>query len=282
MKKKLTLTCTLTFLFAFYSYSQQDSIKLNTWLPTAAAGLNISQLALSNWTQGGENSLTWTLVGNGGLVYKSTELTFKNNLKFAYGRTKLGGSEFRTNDNELYLESVLSKNITWIVDPYFSNTVRTPIGVGYSYDTNPPTEIAAFFDPGYLSQSIGFTYQKEKTFNTRLGLAVQETFTKNNTQFSDDPNTTKIEKFKAETGIEEVSDLEYILAQNLLLKSNLRLFTRFKSLDVWDVRWDNAIVAKVNDFLNVSLSYLLIYQKDQSVKTQMKEGLQLGLVYTLL
>ena len=282
MKKKLTLTLTLTFLFAFYSYSQQDSIKLNTWLPTAAAGLNISQLALSNWTQGGENSLTWTLVGNGGLIYKSTEYTFKNNLKFAYGGTKLGGSDFRTNDNELYLESVLSKNISWVVEPYFSNTVRTPIGVGYSYDTNPPTEIAAFFDPGYLSQSIGFTYQKEKTFSTRLGLAVQETFTRNNTQFSDDPNTTKIEKFKAETGIEEVSDLEYILAQNLLLKSNLRLFTRFKSLDVWDVRWDNAIVAKVNDFLNVSLSYLLIYQKDQSVKTQMKEGLQLGLVYTIL
>ena len=282
MKNKLCLALFFIFVLTISSYSQQDSIKLNTWLPTAATGLNISQLALSNWTQGGENSITWTLTGTGGLIYKSIEWTFKNNLKFAYGRTKLGGADFRTNDNELYLESVISKNINWVVDPYFSNTVRTPLGIGYSYDTNPPMEIAAFFDPGYLSQSVGFTYQKEKGFDTRLGIAVQETFTRNNTQFSDDPATDKIEKFKAETGIEEVSNAEYIIAANLLFKSNLRLFTRFKSMDVWDVRWDNSIIAKVNDFLNVSLSYLLIYQKDQSVKTQMKEGLQLGINYTIL
>ena len=282
MKNKLSLTLILIISSALYVFPQQDSIKLNTWLPTAAVGLNISQLALSNWTQGGENSITYTFNGTGGLVYKSIGWTFSNNLKFAYGRTKLGGTDFRTNDNELYLESVISKNIDWPLSPYFSNTVRTPLGIGYTYDTDPPTEIAAFFDPGYLSQSIGLTYKQEKGFDTRLGLAVQETFTRNNTQFSDDPATTNIEKFKAETGIESVTNGEYVLDDNLLFKSNLRLFSRFNSLDVWDVRWDNSIVAKINNYLNTSLSYLLIYQKDQSVKTQMKEGLQLGVNYTIL
>ena len=282
MKNKLFFSLVLLFTFSISLYSQQDSVKLNTWIPTAAAGLNVSQLALSNWTQGGENSITYTFNGTGGLVYKSIGWTFKNNLKFAYGRTKLGGTDFRTNDNELYLESVISKDINWPVAPYFSNTVRTPLGIGYTYDTNPPKEIAAFFDPGYLSQSVGFTYQKEKGFDTRLGVAVQETFTRNNTQFSDDPATLKVEKFKAETGIESVTNGEYVLAQNMLFKSNLRLFSRFKSLDVWDVRWDNSIIAKINDYLNTSLSYLLIYQKDQSLKAQMKEGLQLGLNYTIL
>ncbi|MFZ0455463.1 MAG: DUF3078 domain-containing protein [Ignavibacteriaceae bacterium] len=282
MKNKLSLTLVLVISFAIYLFPQQDSIKLNTWLPTAAVGLNISQLALSNWTQGGENSITYTFNGTGGLLYKSTGWTFSNNLKFAYGRTKLGGTDFRTNDNELYLESVISKNIGWVVAPYFSNTVRSPLGVGYTYATDPPAEIAAFFDPGYVSQSVGFTYQKEQVFNTRLGIAVQETFTSKNTQFSDDPSTPNIEKFKAETGLESVTNGEYVLAQNMLFKSSLRLFSRFKTLDVWDVRWDNSIVAKINDYLNTSLSYLLIYQKDQSVKTQMKEGLQLGINYTIL
>jgi Protein of unknown function (DUF3078) len=282
MKNKLIQILFLFFVLSILSYSQQDSVKLNTWLPTAAAGLNISQLALSNWTQGGENSISWSLLGTGGLKYKSTGWTFNNNLKIAYGRTKLGGSDFKTNDNELYLESVISKNIDWAVDPYFSNTVRTPVGVGYSYATDPPVEIAAFFDPGYLSQSVGLTYQKTKGFDTRLGFAVQETFTRNHTQFSDDPETAKIEKFKADTGIESVTNAEYTLADNMLLKSSLRLFSRFKTLDVWDVRWDNSIVAKINDYLNTSLTYLIIYQKDQSLKTQMKEGLQLGLSYTIL
>ena len=283
MKNKLSLTLVFIVLFTFYLFAQKDSVKLNTWLPTAAVGLNISQLALSNWTQGGENSITYTFNGTGGLVYKSIGWTFKNNLKFAYGRTKLGGADFRTNDNELYLESVISKNINWPVDPYFSNTLLSPIGVGYTYTTNPPTEIAAFFDPGYLTQSLGFTYQQQKGFDTRLGIAIQETFTRNNTQFSDDPATTdNVEKFKAETGIESVTNGQYVLAENLMFKSNLRLFSRFKSMDVWDIRWDNTIIAKVNDYINTSLSYLLVYQKDQSVKTQMKEGLQLGINYTIL
>jgi hypothetical protein len=282
MKKKLSFALILLFFSGISLYSQQDSVKLNTWLPTAAAGLNISQLALSNWTQGGENSITWTLLGNGSLKYKSIGWTFNNNLKIAYGRTKLGGADFKTNDNEFYLESVISKNLNWAVAPYFSNTVRTPVGVAYS-NTDPPVQTAAFFDPGYLSQSIGFTYQKQKGFDTRLGFAVQETFTRNNTQFSDDPATTdKIEKFKAETGIESVTNGEYVLAENMLFKSSLRLFSRFKSMDVWDVRWDNSIIAKINDYLNTSLSYLLIYQKDQSVTAQMKEGRQLGLNYTIL
>jgi hypothetical protein len=53
-------------------------------------------------------------------------------------------------------------------------------------------------------------------------------------------------------------------------------------MDVWDVRWDNSFVAKINDYVNVNFSFLLIYQKDQSPKTQVKEALQLGLTYTLL
>jgi hypothetical protein len=281
MKNKLSFALILLFIFSISLYSQQDSVKLNTWIPTAAAGLNISQLALSNWTQGGDNSITWTLLGNGSLKYQSVGWTFNNNLKIAYGRTKLGGADFKTNDNELYLESVVSKNINWAVSPYFSNTVRTPVGIAYS-NTDPPVQTAAFFDPGYLSQSIGFAYQKQKGFDTRLGIAVQETFTRNNTQFSDDPATEKIEKFKAETGIESVTNGEYVLAENMLFKSSLRLFSRFKSLDVWDVRWDNSIVAKINNYLNTSFSYLLIYQKDQSITAQMKEGLQLGLNYTIL
>ena len=76
-------------------------------------------------------------------------------MKLAYGRTKLGSSNYKTNDNELYLESVVSRNIGWAIDPYFSNTVRTALAPGFNYETDPATEIANFFDPGYLTQSLG-------------------------------------------------------------------------------------------------------------------------------
>jgi hypothetical protein len=281
--KNIFKSILIVFIFlANFSFAKEDSTKVNTWIPNAVAGLNVSQLALSNWTQGGENSITWTLSGNLGLKYISDGWIFRNGLKVDYGRSKLGGSDFKTNDNDFYLESVLSKNIGWKVDPYFSNIIRTTIAPGYTYQSPNPVEIANFFDPGYVTQSLGFAYQRLTGFSTMLGIAVQEVFANKHTQYTDDPTTTKIESFKFETGLQSVTTGKFVLDDNLLLTSSLTLFTRFKSLDVWDVRWDNVIVAKVNSWLNVNFSYLLIYQKDQSLTTQMKEGLQLGIVYTLL
>ncbi len=262
--------------------AKKDSNFTPFWTPSAIAGLNISQLALSNWTQGGDNSITWTITGNLGYNYRSTTWNLFNNLKVAYGRTKLGTQDFRTNDNDLYLESVLSLKIGWPVDPFFSNTVRTTVAPGYNYTDNQAIEIANFFDPGYVTQSLGFTYDRLSSFKTRLGVAVQETFTNRNRQYSDDPNTVKREAFKAETGLQSVTTGQVQIAENLLLNSNLTLFTRFESLDVWDVRWDNSIVAKVNSWLNVNIGFLFIYQKDQSPTAQMKQSLQLGIVYSIL
>ena len=282
MKNIFKFTVILLITLTSLSFAKEDSTQVNTWVPTAVAGLNVSQLALSNWTQGGENALTWTLTGNLGLKYVSEGWTFRNGLKVDYGRSKLGGNDFQTNDNNFYLESVLSRNIGWKVDPYISNIIRTTVAPGYSYATQTPQEIANFFDPGYVTQSMGFAYQRLKGFSTMLGIAVQEVFANKFTQYTDDPTTTKIESFKFETGLQSVTTGKFVLADNLLMTSSLTLFTRFKSMDVWDVRWDNVIVAKVNNWLNVNFSYLLVYQKDQSPTTQMKEGLQLGIVYTIL
>lgn len=283
MKVKFTFLIIILTLLPQLNFAQTDSIKLYTWTPAAVVGLNLSQVALSNWTQGGENALAVSFLGTAGLKYYTESWKFRNDLKLAYGRTKLGSEDYRTTDNELYLESVLSYSAGWAVDPYVSNTVRTALATGYNYD-NPDSAyaIAGFFDPGYLTQSIGFTYNKLENFTTRLGFAVQETFTHKFNQYADDPTTPDIEKNKVETGLESVTTAEYTLDQNLLYKSNLRLFTRFESMDVWDVRWDNSFVAKFNDYVNVNFSFLLIYQKDQSLKTQIKEALQLGLTYTLL
>lgn len=282
MKVKFSILFALLFLISQTNFAQEDSVKLYTWTPLAVVGLNVSQVALSNWTQGGDNSVAISFLGTGGLKYYTESWKFKNDLKLAYGRTKLGSEDFRTTDNELYLESVLSHNIGWDIDPYVGNIVRTAISTGYKYDTDTTYAIAGFFDPGYLTQSIGFTYNKLNNFTTRLGFAVQETFTNKYFQYADDPSTPKIEKTKVETGLESVTTAEFNLQDNLVYKSNLRLFTRFESMDVWDVRWDNSFVVKINDYLNVNFAFLLIYQKDQSPKTQVKEALQLGFTYTLL
>lgn len=274
-----SLLIIIFFFAASNIYSITDTV--SNWKKDGVAGINISQISLDNWAQGGDDALSWTFFTNMSFDYSKSDWKLSNKFKLAYGRTKLGDTDYRTNDNEIYLETVLSYNLGWAVDPYFSNTVRSSVSSGFDYKKTPYLKTADFFDPGYVSQSLGFTYQKLTNFNFRIGLGFQETFTKYQTGYSDDPKTSEIEKFKLDTGIESVTEGKYSFEENLLLTSKLRLFSTFKDIDIWDVRWDNTFTAKVSKYVNVNLNILVIYERKQSPKTQLKEALQLGIVYNL-
>jgi len=262
-------------------FAQSDSLG-GKWKPDGVAGVNLSQIAFSNWAKGGENSLSWVFFSNIGLTYEGAIFKSKNNFKFAFGRTKLGEAAYRTNDNEIYLENVLTYQAGWSVDPYISNTFRTNVSAGFDYKAATEPKVSDFFDPAYITQAIGFEYGKTKKFTSRLGLAFQETFTNKFRTYSDDPKTNdKMEAFKFETGIESVTGTEFLLDDNLLYTGKLRLFSRFDRLSVWDVRWDHLITANINKYLNVNFSMLILYEKDQSPKTQAKEALQVGVTYNL-
>ena len=99
--------------------------------------------------------------------------------------------------------------------------------------------------------------------------------------YSDDPATTELEKFKNETGIESVTEYSWSFMEDMNYSTYLRLFGRFEDLSVWDVRWDNVITAKINKYVNVNFGVLVIYDVDETAKTQVKEALQLGISYTL-
>ena len=271
----------LFLLFTVICFAQDTSKVVIT--SKANVGINISQISFTNWAQGGENSFNWTLLGNYSITTKSEKWTTKNTFKFAFGRTKLGAQDFRTNDNEFFIETLISKNVGWAVDPFFSNSIRSPITTGYSYKTKVPERIADFFDPGYVTQSLGFTYDKVKGIKSRLGIALQEIFTNRQRKFSDNPATKdRVEAFKLETGIESVTSSEFKLMENINYKGSLRLFSKFENMKYWDVRWDNLITAKVNDYVNVNFNLLIVYERKQTLKTQIKEALQLGIIYNLL
>lgn len=256
-----------------------DSAKYN-WMPTAVIGVNISQIAFSNWKKGGDNSLTWTAFGDFNLLYKSDNWSTYNQLKLEYGQTKIGSDDFKTNDNELYLENVISYIAGWNVDPYFGNLFRTQLAAGFNYDKEPYQQTSDFFDPAYITQSIGFLYDPSPAFKTRLGVAIEEVFTNHYRQYTDDAETEyEMETFRFSSGMESVTDLDLKIDENLVYKSKLRLYTRFESLDIWDVRWDNTIIASINSFVNVKLTYQLLYEHESLPKTQMKEALQLGVAY---
>jgi len=280
-------TSLITLFLIFYTivcFAQEatEEKKDTLWTSKGVIGINLSQVAFSNWSQGGQNSLSFTFFSLLGLDYIGDPWKWRNSLKFAYGRTKFGDEEYRTNDNEIFFESTLIYHVGWSVSPYAGVSARTAVTKGFSYDLKPSVQIVDFMDPFYSTEAVGFIYDRIPNFSSRLGVGMKQTFTKEFTSYSDDAETlSEIEKFKNETGIESVTEYKLEFLENMSYYTYLRLFGTFSDLSVWDVRWDNIIAAKVNDYVSVTFNVLLIYEEDESIQRQLKEALQLGISYTL-
>jgi hypothetical protein len=280
---KPALIAFLMFIVSLSLYAQDSTeVKKDTlWVPKGVASLNLSQVALSNWSQGGQSSIAFTFMALMGLDYIGDVWKWKNGLKFAYGRTKYGDEEYRTNENEIFFESTLIRQLNWAVSPYAGVTAQTAVTDGFNYDSIPAYQVAAFGDPFYLTEAVGFIYDKIPNFSTRLGVGLKQTWAdKFAFQYTDDDGTPELEKFKNESGIESVTEYRWGFMENMEYYVYLRLFGTFDDLSVWDVRWDNVITAKINDYFNVNFNFLLIYDEDQSIKRQIKEALQLGITYS--
>ncbi|MBE0643614.1 MAG: DUF3078 domain-containing protein [Bacteroidetes bacterium] len=290
MKQRFTFALLVLVLMSNVAVSQDgEKREFNEgWNQTLVAGLNLTQVSLHDWTQGGENTLAWTFVTDGLFAYKQPDWIWKNTLKVAYGQTKLGDADFEKSQDELFWESLYSRNIGWAIDPYVANQLRTQMAPGYKMIMNAQTglnekvQTSGQWDPGYLIQSAGFTYTEGDVFFTRLGVAFKETFS-SDYGFADDPETlNEIETFRFQTGLESASGLKWNVMENILFTSQLNLFSAFDQIDVWDARWDNTLTAKVNSYINVSLNVLVVHDISQTRRTQVKEALALGLRYSIL
>ncbi len=93
---------TLIFIFSnAYSQSIPDSLKI--WKKGGNGTLNFSQVSLSNWAQGGENSLSATALFNLFANYKKGKSAFDNTFDLTYGFLQSGSNGFRKSDDKIEL-----------------------------------------------------------------------------------------------------------------------------------------------------------------------------------
>ncbi len=275
----LLLTTTL-----LYSQEEKEEEPKYGWTKEIVGSLNLTQASFDNWSQGGENSLTWQINFNGKFINDQQVYNWTTTGKLAYGQSKLGDIESRKSIDEIKLESVYTYKLNLYVNPYIAVSGETQFNRGYEYTETSKVQISNFFDPAYFTQSAGIGFSPKEQFKTRLGAALKETITRDfPVPYADDPDTpNKIEKTKVELGAESVTDYSQKLAENTIFTSKLELFTNFKALNLVDVRWDNIFTAEVSKYVNVNLNFKLFYDRDISVKRQLKQSLAIGLTYTFL
>jgi hypothetical protein len=252
------------------------------WKHHLVSGLTLSQVAFTDWAQGGENALAYAVSADGKSVDDEDGSNWTSLYKFAFGQTRLGDQGLRKTDDVIDLSTVYTYKIGAYINPYAAATVKTQFAKGFAYNADgTSTQVSKFFDPGYLTQSAGVGYQPVKEIRTRLGVALREIITSDFNQYADDPATAAIEKTSVDGGMESVTNVDWQMADNIFFATQLELFDPFKRFDEVVVRSTTTITGKVNKYVTAIFSLQLINEKRVTPRTQVKEGIAIGLSYTL-
>lgn len=144
---------------------------------TGNFGLNINQLALSNWAAGGESSSTGKAFANLTLIDKKKKYESKLNGSFAFGISRFSDKRLEKADDKIDLSYSYSRRNGKLVNFSLVSTFNTQFADGYTYP-NDSVRISSFFAPAYLTLSAGYTFKtKKETFQAYVSpLAGKVTF----------------------------------------------------------------------------------------------------------
>jgi hypothetical protein len=267
-----------------YGQEEGDELKMG-WNKKMVGSLNFTQASFDNWAAGGENSWSWIFNLTGNFLRNQEKSQWNNIYKFEFGRSKTGDSEAKKSADEIFIESEYSYLFKPIWSGYIAVNGRSQFAEGFDFTKDPKTLTSKFLNPAYFRQSAGLKFEPSKIFNSRAGVGLKQTVVTDEMfapLYTDDLETTELEKLRNEIGLESVTNITYQLKENLVLVSSVDLFSNLKAFNEIDVRWDNLISAEVVKYIKVSFNFQLYYDRDISFKRQLKQYLAVGLSYTIL
>ena len=260
---------------------KDSSKKAVAWVKKLSGSINLTQTGYSNWAKGGENTIAWSTRVDGDAKRYGPKWSWQFTGILLFGQTKQEGESIRNTLDKIDIDGTISCKTNRYVNPYMSVGVLSQFAKGYDFSKDPPELKSNFWDPAYLTQSLGARVQF-KVVNSNLGLGFKQTIARRFTQYSDDPETEKVEKLKLETGLTSKTQVDAKFNTVLTLKSKLELFSAFDDLDAVDLNLDMLLTAKLNKYVVVSLNLLLNYDKDVLRKLQFKEITSVGLSYSFI
>jgi len=252
------------------------------WKHSLVSGLTLTQVAFTDWASGGDNALAYSVTADGKSVDEEPTSNWTTAYKFAFGQTRLGSQGLRKTDDLIDLSTVFTYKLGVLINPYASASLKTQFAKGYLYDAaGNGTEVSQFFDPAFLTQSVGVGYQPTPEVKTRLGAGLREVVTNQFTQYANDPSATDIKKVSVDGGLESVTNVDFKLDDNVMFSTQLELFAPFKTMDQIVVRDLTTITGKINKYMTTIFSLQLINERRISPLTQVKESIAVGLSYTV-
>lgn len=278
------------------------------WKTGGVFSLNFTQVSLTNWAAGGNNSVSLNAITSLFANYKKGNSTWDNTLDLGYGLLKQGDEGVRKTDDKIDFMSKYGQKAfnNW----YYAGLInfKSQMAPGYNYPDDS-TIISKFLAPGYFLGAIGMDFKPSSVFTLFISPITSKITIVNDKTLADagaygveaavydDAGLLVSEgkKIRSEYGGYLRAALNKKVMENINLQSRLELFSNYtENPDNIDVNWEVLIALKVNKFVSATISTQLIYDDDVDIavdrdgddiidgvgpRTQFKEVLGIGLTY---
>jgi len=237
--------------------------------------VSFSQVSLTNWVAGGQNSMTINGRFNGFYNYKKEKLAWDNQVDLGYGLLKQGKTVWQKSDDRFEIMSKLGYQLKENMNAAVLANFKSQFADGRDKPVAGKL-ISAAFAPAYFLGAAGLDLKKGENFTLFLSpVTTKMTFVLNEVLSEAGAyGVAPGEKFRAELGGYLRVMAKHNLFQNVSLQTKLDLFSNYlKDPQFVDVNWEVFVLMKVNKFLSVNLNTLLIYDHDILIgKTMENDG----------
>ncbi len=238
------------------------------WEYSLSSALVFSQTYYSNWSKGGENSLSTLLDVNGNATFHNNKAETKwiNTARLKYGNVITGDQGLRKNHDIFEISSQLNKKQWDKVDLSASVYMLNQIAKGYKYFPDDSSVVVSkFLNPASITVGLGVEFKpfKHTTFNL-APLSYKNTFVLDTAQIDQTNHGIESNKrARQELGTQILVMNELTPMEDLTITNKIRLFSNYlNNPQNIDVDWEFLLDKKISWFFTIRLNLHLIYNDD--------------------
>lgn len=287
----------LFFIFSSLIFSQEniDSLNIDSkWKKSGTILFLANQSSFSNWSSGGQSSVSGTLKFNYKLNYYENGWAWDTKIQTAFGLNKVGGSDFlRKTDDKIEINSVIGKKFNnnfigkWSYSSFFNFQTQFAKGYNFGKDTNGNinrTEKSRFFSPATSLLGVGLYWKRDQDFwinfapMTAKLILVNRFFTRDLSESQTYFGIKKNGNSRFELGASFRSFFKKEIYENIVLQNSLSLYSDYLD-NPQNVDFDYTlnIAMQVNKFLSTNIIVQFVYDDNEIKRLQIREVFGLGL-----
>lgn len=291
---KINITYLLTFLsLTNFLFSQSNDIP-EKWKNSGNALFLVNQSSFSNWTSGGQSSISGTLKIDYNFNFSDNGWDWDTKVISNFGLNKISGSDFlKKTDDRIEINSVLGKKFNndiigrWSYSSFFNFQTQFAKGYRFGRDANGNpnrTEKSRFFSPATVQLGVGMYWKKSKDLWVNVApmtgklILVNRRFTENLNENQTYFGVKKGGNSRFELGASIRSYYKSEIFENVTMENRLSLYSDYldrpQNID-FDCTFN--FIMKVNQYVSTNLIFQFVYDDNEIRRVQVREVLGVGL-----